>query len=99
MMQITFFDALKDGFSEKTTFRVGVNFLFLTSHFLFFFKARYPFFQLSFCKFYITFFATSQHHQIEFEKSQIMTFSKHFMLLALSPETLCPPICVKLMRH
>ena len=35
MMQITFFDALKDGFSEKTTFRVGVNFLFLTSHFLF----------------------------------------------------------------
>ena len=35
MMQITFFDALKDGFSEKTTFRVGVNFLFLTSRFLF----------------------------------------------------------------
>ncbi len=35
MMQITFFDALKDGFSEKTTFRVGVDFLFLTSHFLF----------------------------------------------------------------
>ena len=35
MMQITFFDALKDGFSEKTTFRVGVDFLFLTSPFLF----------------------------------------------------------------
>ena len=35
MMQITFFDALKDGFSEKTTFRVGINFLSLTSHFLF----------------------------------------------------------------
>lgn len=35
MMQITFFDALKDGFSEKTTFRIGINFLFLTSHFLF----------------------------------------------------------------
>ena len=34
-MQTTFFDALKDGFSEKTTFRVGINFLSLTSHFLF----------------------------------------------------------------
>lgn len=35
MMQITFFDALKDGFSEKTTFRIGIKLLFLTSHFLF----------------------------------------------------------------
>ena len=34
-MQTTFFDALKDGFSEKTTFRIGINFLFITSHFLF----------------------------------------------------------------
>ena len=34
-MQTTFFDALKDGFFEKTTFRVGIKFLFLTSHFLF----------------------------------------------------------------
>lgn len=34
-MQTTFFDALKDGFSEKTTFPVGINFLSLTSHFLF----------------------------------------------------------------
>ena len=35
MMQTTFFDALKDGFSEKTTFRIGIKLLFLTSHFLF----------------------------------------------------------------
>lgn len=34
-MQTTFFDALKDGFSEKTTFRVGINFLSLISLFLF----------------------------------------------------------------
>ena len=34
-MQTTFFDALKDGFSEKTTFRIGIKFLFLTSRFLF----------------------------------------------------------------
>lgn len=34
-MQTTFLDALKDGFFEKTTFRIGINFLFLTSHFLF----------------------------------------------------------------
>ncbi len=34
-MQTTFFDALKDGFSEKTTFRVGINFLSFTSRFLF----------------------------------------------------------------
>ncbi|VEH14923.1 Uncharacterised protein [Segatella oris] len=34
-MQTTFFDALKDGFSEKTTFQIGINFLSLTSHSLF----------------------------------------------------------------